>query len=173
MIVKKWTRRLHALVLSAALLLTVAAPGICGLRVFAVTEGQLDIDGSDWQGWTAGTQYAKGMTAQLGGAFEVTVPGGTEAGAQIYYVSKQVSVQPNTIYDITYTVSQENIKTMTTWVSVKGDDLLARTDVTGNTAAGTKVYGSFTTRSSMRSLPVVSGVCIVAHWAVTRTVRLV
>ena len=154
MIVKKWTRRLHALVLSAALLLTVAAPGISGLRVFAATDGQLDIDGSDWQGWTAGTQYAKGMTAQLGGAFEVTVPGGTEAGAQIYYVSQQVSVRPNTTYDITYTVSQENIKTMTTWVSVKGDDLLARADVTGNTASGTKVYGSFTTGANQTSLTV-------------------
>lgn len=154
MIVKKWTRRLHALVLSAALLLTVAAPGICGLQAFAVTDGQLDVDGSDWQGWTAGTQYAKGMTAELNDNFEVTVPGGTVAGAQIYYVSKQVSVQPNTIYDITYTVSQENINTMTTWVSVKGDDLLARADINSITPIGTKVYGSFTTGANQTSLTV-------------------
>ena len=154
MIARKGLKRFQALILAAGLMLTAAAPGICGLRTFAATEEQLDIDGSEWQGWTAGTQYAKGMTAELNGAFEVTVPGGTVAGAQIYYVSKQVSVQPNTTYDITYTVSQENIKTMTTWVSVKGDDLLARADTNANTPSGTKVYGSFTTGANQTSLSV-------------------
>lgn len=154
MIVKKWTRRLRAMVLAAALLFTAVAPGICGLETAAATDGQLDIHGSDWQGWTAGIQYAKGMTAELSGAFCVTVPGGTDAGAQIYYISKQVAVQPDTTYDITYIVSQENIKTMTTWVSVRGDDILARADVTGSTAAGTKVYGSFTTGANQTSLTV-------------------
>jgi len=82
-------------------------------------ENRMDVDGTDWMGWTAQMGGANQMTLSTeDGKMTVGIPGGSKAGDHVVLSSVSVPVKPDTTYDISYTLSQQGIRGVTAWVRV-------------------------------------------------------
>ena len=126
-----------------------------GQETQPVPEIRIDVDGENWTGWTYQMGGANQMTLSTeGGKATIGIPGGSKAGDHVALASVSVPVKPNTIYDISYTLSQQGIRGVTTWVrvfeqNVTPVDMLATHSIYAQDTGVVTATGQYTSGSNV------------------------